>query len=197
MQEDHEFVFGVDLDGVCADFYAGLRTIAADWLEVSSDSLTEDVSYGLNEWGVPDAPGGYADLHRYAVTQRDLFLALRPIPGCATTLRRLSKSGVRIRVITHRLFIKHFHQTAVAQTIEWLDRYDIPYWDLCFMRDKDAVGADLYIDDAPGNISALRDAGHEVIVFANSTNRDCAAPRAESWDEVQDIVMARYDAWKG
>ncbi len=31
--EDKEvFIFGVDLDGVCADFYEGIRPMAAEWL---------------------------------------------------------------------------------------------------------------------------------------------------------------------
>ena len=149
MAKDDEFVLGVDLDGVCADFYAGLRPIAAEWLEVDAGTLGSEVSFGLSEWGVTDAPGGYKDLHRFAVTQRELFRRLKPIPGCGINLRKLSKDGVRIRIITHRLFIEYFHQVAVQQTVEWLDRYGIPYWDLCFMRDKDAVGADLYIEDSP------------------------------------------------
>ena len=31
---ERSFVFGVDLDGVVADFYGGLRPIAAEWLGV-------------------------------------------------------------------------------------------------------------------------------------------------------------------
>ena len=196
MAKTNEFVLGVDLDGVCADFYGGLRPIAAEWLEVDPATLTDRVSYGLAEWGVPEAPGGYEDLHRFAVTQCEFFRRLRPMPGCPMALRKLSKAGIRIRIITHRLFIKYFHQQAVAQTIEWLERFGIPYWDLCFMRDKAAVGADLYIEDAPENVAALRADGHEVIVFANSTNPDCAPPRAASWDEVYERVLSSHGRWQ-
>ena len=45
-----QVVLGVDLDGVCADFYARMREVAAEWFECSVDSLTQDVSYGLPEW---------------------------------------------------------------------------------------------------------------------------------------------------
>src|SRR5262245_57636863 len=131
------FVLGVDLDGVVADFYGGLREIAAEWLEVPIDSLPAKVSYGLPEWSLDKDPGGYDELHRFAVTQRELFLRLKPISGAPMALRRLSADhDVRIRVITHRLFIKYFHETAIRQTVEWLDRHDIPYWDMCFMKDK-------------------------------------------------------------
>ena len=36
---ERSFVFGVDLDGVVADFYGGLRPIAAEWLGVALESL--------------------------------------------------------------------------------------------------------------------------------------------------------------
>jgi 5'(3')-deoxyribonucleotidase len=190
------FVLGVDLDGTCADFYEGLRPIAAEWLGVPVDTLTADVSWNLPEWGVAQAPGGYRKLHQFAVTQRDLFRVLRPMPGAPQVLRRLSAEGVRIRVITHRLFIKYFHRIAVQQTVDWLDGHDIPYWDLCFLADKAAVGADLYIEDSPSNVEQLRADGHPTIVFGNSTNRHLAGPRAISWDEVYPLVTAEVSRWK-
>lgn len=194
--EDAKFVLGVDLDGVVADFYEGIRALAAEWLEVDVSSLTPEVSYGLPEWNIAAALGGYKAFHRFAVTQRDLFRNLKPIPGAALSIRRLSVLGVRIRIITHRLYIKHFHQTAVQQTIDWLDDYDIPYWDLCFMKDKAGVGADLYVEDTPQNVQALRDDGHDVLVFTNSTNRDVPSPRANTWREVEQYVQSALNDWR-
>ncbi len=188
------FVFGVDLDGVCADFYAGLRPIAAEWLGVDVGTLPERVSWGLPEWGIDKAPGGYEALHRFAVTQRELFRVLPPMPGSPIALRRLSVADVRIRIITHRLFIKYFHQVAARQTIEWLDHHDIPYWDLCFMQEKAAVGADLYIEDSPKNVERLRAEGLKTIVFTNSTNEHLPGPRADSWDQVVDLVLREKEA---
>jgi 5'(3')-deoxyribonucleotidase len=193
---DRSFVFGVDLDGVVADFYGGLRPIAAEWLGVNVESLPQRVSWGLVEWGVSDAPGGYERLHRFAVTQRALFANMPPMAGAPQALRRLSIEGMRIRIITHRLFIKYFHQVAVSQTIQWLDRHDIPYWDLCFMQQKDAVGADLYIEDSPSNIERLRAQGQKTIVFTNSTNELLPGPRANTWDEVLQLVLAEKAAWE-
>jgi 5'(3')-deoxyribonucleotidase len=195
MSED-AFVLGVDLDGTCADFYGGLRPIAAEWLGVAVESLPAEVSWDLPEWGIDNAPGGYEGLHRFAVTQRELFSRLEPLSGAPMALRRLSKAGVRIRIITHRLIIKFFHQTAVRQTITWLDSHDIPYWDLCFMGDKGAVGANLYIEDSPANVAKLRLGGHATIVFTNSTNRHLAGPRADTWEQVHDMVMQELDRWQ-
>ncbi len=196
MATERRFVFGVDLDGVCADFYGGLRPIAAEWLGVDVKKLPERVTFGLPEWGVDKAPGGYDQLHRFAVTQRDLFRILHPIPGAPAALRELSAKDVRIRIITHRLYLKYFHQVAVRQTIEWLDKHDIPYWDLCFMKDKAAVGADLYIDDSPTNIESLRADRNTAIVFTNSTNGDVAGPRADTWAEVVSMVLEKKKEWE-
>ncbi|HHE31099.1 MAG TPA: 5'-nucleotidase, partial [Chlorobaculum parvum] len=33
MPEQRNIVIGVDLDGVCADFYGRMRQIAAEWFE--------------------------------------------------------------------------------------------------------------------------------------------------------------------
>jgi 5'(3')-deoxyribonucleotidase len=182
-------VLGVDLDGVCADFYGHMRGIAAEWFERDVKTLTKDVSYGLPEWGLKDDE--YASLHRFAVTQRDLFRSVPMIAGARSVLRCLSGEGYRIRIITHRLFIQYFHEMAVRQTIEWLDRHGIPYWDLCFMKQKDQVGADIYVEDSPSNVAALRKAGHYTICFANSTNKLVEKPRAKTWQEVYRLVKER------
>jgi 5'(3')-deoxyribonucleotidase len=194
---NERFILGLDLDGCTADFYRGLRPIAAEWLGVAEASLHPEPTYGLPEWGIPDAPGGYKALHRFAVTQRDLFGCLEPMARAPQVLRELSAQEVQIRIITHRLFIGRFHMTAVQQTIAWLDRHDIPYYDLCFMGDKKAVGADLYIEDTPKNVEQLREDGAEVIVYANSTNREVPGPRAENWEQVAELVLAAQERWRG
>lgn len=159
IDDELRFVLGVDLDGVCADFIGGLRPIAAEWLDVKESELTPTPTYNFPEWHLERVGGeeAYEKLHLYAITQRDIFRNLRPLQHAPVVLRRLAYvHKVRVRIITHRLFIPRFHETAINQTVEWLDKYGIPYWDLCFMKDKAGVGADLYIEDSPTNIKALR-----------------------------------------
>jgi 5'(3')-deoxyribonucleotidase len=193
--DDSSFIFGVDLDGVVGDFYGGVRKIAAEWLNKPIESLTPEVSYGFAEWGI-DEFGGYDRLHRFAVTQRNIFSEMEPIENAPAILRKLSNQGIRIRIITHRLFLKYSHRTSVTQTVDWLDNYDIPYWDICFMKDKGAVGAHIYIDDAPENVISLRKQGCKTIVFTNSTNRELPGPRANDWYEVERLVMDAREDWR-
>jgi 5'(3')-deoxyribonucleotidase len=183
-------VLGVDLDGVCADFYRQMREVAAEWLEKDISELPEEFTWGLREWGIQNEEH-YQSLHRFAVTRRDLFRKVPLIPGARQYLRRLSDERFRIRLITHRLIIPHFHDRAVIQTMEWLDNHDIPFWDLCFMKHKGQVGADIYIEDSPEHVENLRKGGFHVICFGNPTNKGTSAPRAETWEQVYELVKAR------
>jgi 5'(3')-deoxyribonucleotidase len=193
--DESSFILGVDLDGVVGDFYGTMRKIAAEWLDKPVEALTEDVGYGLDEWGLAEY-GGYERLHRFAVTQRNLFRDMPPIKDAPAVLRKLSGKGIYIRIITHRLFLKYSHEASVTQTVRWLENYDIPYWDICFIGDKVAVGAHLYVDDAPRNIKQLRKQGHKTIVFSNSTNKNLPGPRADSWRDVEKLVLEAMEEWK-
>ena len=96
---------------------------------------------------------------------------------------------IRDRIITHRLYVNWGHATAIADTVTWLDRAQIPYRDICFMGDKPEVGADLYIDDGPHNVVALRETGNRVIVFDAPYNRDLSGTRARTWAECEHLVL--------
>jgi 5'(3')-deoxyribonucleotidase len=192
--DESSFILGVDLDGVVGDFYGAMRRIAAEWLARPLESLSAEVGYGLEEWGIAEF-GGYDRLHRFAVTQRNLFRDMEPIRNAPAVLRKLSSRGIRIRIITHRLFLKYSHRASITQTVDWLDNWDIPYWDLCFMNDKGAVGAHVYVDDAPANVIRLRNHGCRTIVFSNSTNRGLPGPRAGSWEELEHLVTEALEEW--
>lgn len=182
-----EFVFGVDLDGVCADYTIGFRAIVAEELGVSEESLPLERSWDFREWGLDSAD--FERLHHLAVTERRMFRDLPIIDGCADALWRLSDAGVWIRIITHRLYVNWGHATAVGDTVGWLDTAGVPYRDICFLGRKPQVEADVYIDDAAHNVVALRETGNPVIVFDQPYNRDLPGPRAADWGEVEDVVM--------
>jgi hypothetical protein len=64
------------------------------------------------------------------------------------------------------------------------------------MREKAAVGADLYVEDSPENVARLRAEGLKTIVFSNSTNEHLPGPRARSWDEVVGLVLDEKATWE-
>ena len=181
-----DFVFGVDLDGVCADYHLGFRDVAAAELGVDPETLTRPTGWGYQHWGL-DADD-FNRLHKLAVTEKRMLRNLPMLEGCADALWRLSDLGVWIRIITHRLYVNWGHAVTVSDTVAWLDEHRIPYRDICFLGDKPQVGADAYIDDAPHNIVALREAGQKVIVFDQPYNAALDGPRAADWNEVEELV---------
>ena len=189
------FVFGVDLDGVVADYTAGFAAYVAELRGIDPASLPEERSYDFREWGI--GPQEFEQYHGSAVSEHRFLAKLPAIEGAAEALWRLSDAGVWIRVITHRLYVNWGHAEAVADTVLWLDSERIPYRDICFLGNKPEVEADCYVDDAPHNIAALRASGNDVIVFAQPYNRGEDEPRAHSWPQVEQLVMERFTAWRG
>lgn len=186
-------VLGVDLDGVCGDYEDALRASVARQLDVDPATLPpQTVLDQFSEWGL-DAER-FADVHRTAVVEDEIFRRMAPMPGVSQALWELSDAGVWIRIITHRLCVNWAHETAAADTAAWLDATGIPYRDLCFIGAKPDVGADIYVEDSPHNVLALRRAGHHTIVFDQPYNRALPGPRAHGWDEVVGHVEAELEA---
>lgn len=193
---EHEFVLGLDLDGCVADFLEGMKRVFAEWSGQDPNSLDPEPSYGFPEWGLDLVE--YKRLHRFAVTQRNLFESMPPVHGAPQSLRRLSAEGIRIRIATHRLFIPYFHEPAASQTIRWLENHGIPYWDLCLIEDKAAVAANVFVEDTARNIERLQAREIPVICFTNPSNEqeDVSAPRARTWVEAENMIRAQYYEWR-
>ncbi|MGH9139308.1 MAG: 5' nucleotidase, NT5C type [Acidimicrobiales bacterium] len=187
------FVLGVDLDGVCADYTAAFAAIVAAERGCAVGDLPAERGWDFDEWRLEEA-GGFDRLHRFAVLDQRMFRTMPAIDGCAEALWRLSDAGVWIRIVTHRLVVNWGHQIAVADTVAWLDEHNVPYRDLCFLGTKPQVEAHCYVEDAPHNVVALRDAGNHVIVFEQPYNAGLPGPRARTWDEVEEAVLGRMSS---
>jgi 5'-nucleotidase len=187
-----QIVLGVDLDGVCADYESAFRTSVAARLDLDPEGLApQTIMDAYSEWGLTFEQ--FESAHRTAVTEDRIFRHMEPLPGVSEALWQLSDAGVGIRIITARLLFSGAHETSAADTAYWLDAHRIPYRDLCFISDKPNVGADLYVDDSPSNIVALREAGKTAIVFDQPYNRDLPGPRAHDWNEVVTAVEVELE----
>jgi 5'(3')-deoxyribonucleotidase len=182
----NEFVLGVDLDGVCADYTSAFRRIVAMERKIDADSLTTEVSWDFAEWGLDR--DSFLDLHKTSVQDHRMFKNMSALDGVSDALWRLSDAGVWIRIVTHRLVTNWGHALIVSDTVDWLDAKSIPYRDICFLGRKPEIEADAYVEDAPHNVEALRARGNTVIVFDQPYNRDLDGLRASSWVEVEAIV---------
>jgi 5'-nucleotidase len=191
--DKRKIVIGVDLDGVCANYYDALRNHVAAKNGIPADQITElypdPTSYDMVEW--PDFEHNFVKYHSDAVSS-GIFKSMTAIPGASYTLWKLNEEGYHLRIITSR-FVKHGQNgQVVSDTAFWLDQNDIPYRDIMFVKDKADVYADIYIDDSPENILKLRETGRNAIVFNASYNQMLESPRANDWDEVYQIISSLY-----
>lgn len=185
-----ELIIGVNLDGTCADSYGRMREIAAEWFGLDVSELTSEVTYGLPEWGL-NITEEYKALHYFAITKRKLFSTCNILPQAGYYLKLLSDKGVKI--IPYRFYSDSLDQMVVLHTFDWLYKNRIPYTDLCFVNGNVKVGADIYIDNNPKNVIKLRREGLYTIFFANGVNEDIKKPRAETWEEVYQLIEKKYD----
>jgi 5'-nucleotidase len=186
-------VLGVDLDGVCADYEGAFRASVARQRSLDPAGLPPQTTMdAYSEWGLTFEQ--FEEAHRRAVLEDRMFRHMEPLPGVSEALWELSDRGIWIRIITHRLIFNWAHETSAADTAAWLDENRIPYRDLCFIGDKPNVGADLYVDDSPGNIVSLREAGKTAMVFDQPYNRHLPGPRATAWSDVVAFVTDVLDA---
>ncbi len=184
-----ELTIGVNLDGVCADSYGRMREIAVEWFEIDDSELTSKITYGLPEWGL-NIPEEYKALHYFAINKRKLFSTCNMLPKAGHYLRLLSDQGAKI--IPYRFYSDSLDQMVVLQTFDWLYKNKIPFCDLCFVNGHVKVGADIYIDNNPKNVTKLRREGLYAIFFTNGINEDIKKPRAETWEEVYQLIEEKY-----
>jgi 5'(3')-deoxyribonucleotidase len=192
------FVLGVDIDGVLADYDGAMRDHTSKFLNVSRETIPKSDQWSLVRSGWPfESEQHFLDIHRRAVTEKRMFLTMDPIPGAAEALKYLSDLEVHIRIITFRLVVKGAHQTAVADTAAFLDLHNIPYRDLCFLKDKAALAGetDLLIDDAPHNVESVRQTSGEdsAMVFDQPYNQHVQGLRAMNWRDVVNEVERRLE----
>lgn len=190
---EKEFVLGVDLDGVVADYESGFRAACQERTGLGLEHFPRASSWSFVESGWPFArEEDFFEAHRDAVN-RGMFRELPIVDGASEALWALSDAGIRIRIITHRLVVNFSHAAAVSDTVAWLDLNNIPFRDICFVRDKAEVGADLYLDDSPKNVEALRSGvGPEAAaVFHQDYNKHVDGLRVRDWREVLDLVERR------
>lgn len=198
----HPMILDVDLDGVCANYSAGLKQYLIDTHQLDPHAHVETNQYTFTKQdGWPfDNADDYLNAHTNA-ERHHLYRHLPMIEHANTGLKRLAENGVHIRIVTHRLFVSHMHRLVVSDTAHWLDAHDIPYMSLCFTSLKDTLHATAHIDDAPHNIETLIKQREHVVVFDQPYNRDIKddinkVPRMHDWSDASvDELIEQLHRW--
>lgn len=180
----------VDKDNTLGDYTDYLRQYTAAQKGIDPKELPDPTDWDFikSGWPIKDR-AEFVALHAGAVKQ-GMFRDMKAYPGASEGLWELSNLGVHIIIVTHRLIVPGFGHSrhTVGDTVEWLDKENMPYRDLCFLGDKAQLSADFLVDDGPHNIDAYQEAGRKTITFDQLYNTRCTGLRAKNWEEVVEIV---------
>lgn len=193
-------IIGLDLDNVTGDYTSGLRNKLAEFMEIPEKEILESFpdpeDYNFSTWnGISD---DFALYHARAVTL-GVYRDMEVFPEASKSLWELSDAGHHIRVVTSRFVKPGQHAMVISHTALWLDKNDIPYRDIMFVKDKTDVYADIFIDDSPENILALKDTGANVVIFDQPYNRHLTGDRVYDWVGALEYLknFARIGALQG
>ncbi|WP_202638687.1 5' nucleotidase, NT5C type [Bailinhaonella thermotolerans] len=181
---------GVDVDDTLGAYWTAFRAWRHRVHNVPLEQMPAPARWSLAEsgWGFAH-DGEYFDAHCQAV-EDGLLRDLPPLPGAREALRDLRERGVQIVIVTHRLCADRLSPGQVlADTAAWLEEHDLAFDQICFLDDKSRLNLDLFFDDAPHNIAALRAAGRRAVCMDAPYNAGLPGPRARSWDECHRLAL--------
>lgn len=143
---------GFDVDGVIANYVAHVKRYSK-W--AGTDTMPS--VYNLVNAGMFDTFKEFWETH----TRVSLESALTPVMDStvADVTRQLKAKGHRVAAITAR-----DKDLCGDQTLEFFDRNGIAVDEVIFSDDKTAHGVDVMLDDHPGNVAALVEAGVPVVL---------------------------------
>lgn len=177
-------LIGLDIDGVLVDFQGGWLRTYNRWFD--RDLRIEDAT----EWGSLVDLTHFQDEGAFFDWVKDVpgfWAGLEPIPGALGGVWQLKQAGHRLEYITHR------PEGAELDTYDWFGRH-VPaaaYSKPHFTKDKSKIPCQLYVDDAPKVIRALRAKGLPVIRYEHPWNEGVEATGvAHSWAELVDQIGA-------
>jgi hypothetical protein len=191
--------------------------VTAEDCGIDPEDIPASDSWDFGNWPIVDR-AHYEEIHLKAVAEYDMFANLDEIEGASDALWYLNDTHdeLRFRIVTHRypaIATPELKDAAsllqakiTIDTVNWLQemrpdgRPRIPFHDLAILgtskADKASVGCDIYIDDSPGNIAALRKAGNDAITFTQEFNKGLPGLRANNWDDAADLIETKLNEQK-
>jgi uncharacterized HAD superfamily protein len=181
---DPRVAFIIDIDATLADYVGGFLDYVSytynepvDRTEVSSMDLSAECARILKK-PIEDL----VELkHQYRVQGGKL--TLKPLPFAASMLGAIRKAGGQILLLTARPY--ETYKRVFADTLEWLDRWNLPYDALWMTEDKRDFllrtlrTCRLVIEDNPADAERLAHAGYSVWMPAWPYNEYLVHPRIE------------------
>lgn len=176
---------GLDIDGPMYDFPGAV----ARYLQVrtgrSAVELGPVVHFDFFEkdWGLSREE--FLDLRAAGIEAGVIFGTGEPVPGARDALANFRAAGHSLHVVTARWATSRVREL----TKRWLAENGLVYDTLTFSNDKTTVRTDVFIDDSPEHVDALRAVGTEAFLFDCQRVDQVGHPwLVRGWGEFQERV---------
>lgn len=186
------FDVGVDLDGVCYDFYTKFADVTRLELGIDVDRRDTPNTWRFYEaWGLTD--DDFVDLMRIGVLRRGLWWEGDPYDNVVEGWQQLRERGHRLHVVTARAPDGAVDE-AQAATHHWLNTVGLHADTVTFTSDKTevctvATGPRVaMIEDSPANIAACRTAGITTLALDQPWNRHVDVATGHRVSSLLDVV---------
>lgn len=160
---------GIDIDGVLADYTRELHKHVP-----GNSRYNPPTRWNMTEPGWFTSTDQHRDAHREMVLDRGFSKMLLQDHGIPEAMQWALDRGAELHLITARGGLEHGYTTqrdVEDQTMEFLDRYGIPYTSLTFSTDKTVGSVDSFIEDSPTNLVHLADSGIRTYARDHQYNR--------------------------
>ena len=166
--------FGLDLDGVVANYVAGLRSAA---VRLGLPPLKEGLpsTWAMVEDGYFENSGDWKKAHAEAFRHGAHHFPLID-SNAPKALAAFRDAGGVVVVTTARAGVAGIVSDADVErdTVRWLEKHGIGFDSLLLTHDKSQANCDVYLDDSPVVIEHLQNSGRTVIVRDQPYNRHVA-----------------------
>ena len=178
-----------DVDGVLRDWHSEL----IKWyrLDYPFHRILPIKQYPL----APSFPDVGDDIHRYAfeIRAREIYTGAPPIQNAPEVVRSLKADGFRIIIVSNQPNVR-----TKQFTLDWLEKNGVPYDGIAFIREKQYIDADIFVDDSTANLEAIRAANKIAVAIDQAWNQDWKGRRISFVGNIRMLIeqLEEQEKWQ-
>lgn len=184
-------IIGVDFDNVLADYTNTFGKLYKKLKGITTE-LPEVLDWDFGSWSITREE--FNTYHKLFI-KNNWTSVMPPLKDALSLLKKLKEENNVIKIITHRAtnldFNSETRNEITKQTSDWLHLYNVCYDELCFVKNKTEIFADVYLDDSPAVIAECLENRKNYIIFDYAYNRDLPGARIRNWLELEQCLQKK------
>ena len=189
-------VIGIDIDGVLAKYNEALAVVVEQARSLPPGTLKAPTGWNFPDWDLNRE--SFRVYHSVLMTN---IVDMDAYSNASEVVNELAKEHT-IKIITSRgsarLHDAEMRPRVYKGTVDWLQKHNIPYNDICFVENKSQVHADVYIEDSPAHLESFIETNKRYIIYSHRYNDHIKEDllRTSNWIEIFDkICHLKANSW--